>query len=301
MTSYKPSLKLSQFKKAKRDLTEEQMQDAIKKASARYMEPEILHDVKIAGVVKDSVKINANNPTWVQFGLTFENSASEIANMYFMVPLTSDITFTGKSGSQTTMPLANYGNFLQCMGLQGMSNAFVDRLIETDCEALNDLIGFQLRYIAKWNKKKLHGQYDNEQQAWFLVDYRGQLVSEEPYQLPGKDEVESPEQRWAEMVTAAQELGFAFENSANGQILPNPSIVNPLAQLGISLSSDKDAIEAAHMQSKPKATVPSLKPKVGVVKPKPALKPVTPPPPTPEEEEEEYDPEEFDQVEEVEG
>ena len=313
MAAYKPSLNMSQFKKIKREHNEEELQAAIQKASARYMEPEILHDVKVAGIIKDSVKFNENNPTWLQFGLIFENAAGEVANQYFMIPCGGELNFTGRTGNVTAMPLANYGNFLQCMGLFGMGTVLVDRIIETNCEVLEGLIGFQLRYIAKWNKKKLHAQYDSEQQAWFLVDYKGQLMREEPFQLPSKDEVETPEQRWAELVVAAQEEGFAFESSANGQILPAPGIVNPIAQLGINpAGNDRAAIKAAHEQSVPKTQVakPTTKAATGVAKPKLGLlkkTPTPPPAPEPEEEEEaetgegEFDSTEFDQEQEVDG
>lgn len=296
MSDYKPKLSMAQFKKVKREYTEEQMNDEIRRASARFMEPEVMHDVKIAGIVKDSVKFNETNPTWLQVGFILENAAGEIANHYIMVPCGPNVEFISRTGKPTAMPLANYGHFLTVLGLVEYKMAIIDKIIQTDCEALNGFIGFQLRYIAKWNKKKVHPQFDQSDNCWRLVDAQGRIADEDPFQIPSRDEVEKPEDRWAEMALRAQELGLGFETQATGMLMANPQIVNPINQLGLIkvAASNAAAIEKAHAQSAPKVATIAKK---AVAKTQVAAKKTPPPPPVEEEVEEEEEEVEFEEDE----
>lgn len=289
-----PSLNLAQFKKTKRDFDNDAIEEAMKKASQRRMQPGIMHDVKITGVREGSMKMHETNPTWMQWAWTFENSAGESAMMTFLAPLGQSMDFIARTtGKSTIFPLASFGKMLTALGLSEHRIEFLDRIVETNGSVLSDAVGFQCRMILKWNKKKCHPIYDNDKQAWFLADYQDLLITEQPFAVPAADEVENSNERWAEMAQYCADEGLQFEVGPSPEILINDAIVNPLEQIGIG-KRRPSATAAGRASNRPGTKSPLLREKL---KPK-----APPPPPKPVEEADEiedddtdYDPGEYDE------
>lgn len=273
-------INLSKFKKTKRDYTNEDIENAIKQASMRRMEPGIMHDVKISQVKADSIKMHETNTEWIQWTWIFENAAGENGMMTFLAPLGQSNEFISKAGKPTVFPLASFGKMLTALGLADHRMEFIDRIVETDGEVLHDICGFQCRYISKWSKNKVHPLYDPDKQAWYVADHQGRLVSEEPFAIPSADEVQDSSERWAEMAQWAADNGLTLELGANPELHVLEGIINPLAQIGIGV--------------KKAAPKPGPRAKLNVMKPRPPK----PSQPVEEEEEEteetEYDPSEYE-------
>lgn len=276
-------LDLSKFRKVKREWNTADIEKAIQETEFKRMQPGIVHDVKISGVREDSVKFHANNPTWIQWMWNFENSAGESASMVFMAPIGQNYSFTTKAGKQTNFPMASFGKMLVAFGIEDYATQLSDLIISTDAKVLAEMAGFQCKMVLKWNPKKLHPMYDSEKSVYFLVDSQDRLCCEQPFVLPGRDEVENAEERYAEMIEYAAQAGMQFESSPTAEIFRNQAIVNPIAAIGLG-------VKQAPVVNKPAVTV----------KPKPNFKaaPIKPAAPAVEESEDEveseFDPSEYD-------
>jgi len=272
---------LSKFKKTKREYSNEDIEKAIKDASQRRMEPGIMHDVKIASVRPDSIKMNKTNPTWLQWSWMFENAAGENAMMTFLAPVGQSIEFISAAGKPTVFPLASFGKMLTVLGLAEHRMEFIDRIVETDGEVLYDMVGYQCRLMLKWNKKKVHPAYDQDKQAHFLHDYQDRLVTEQPFLVPSADDVENSDERWSEIAQFCSDNGLTLELGPQPELHQIEGIINPLAQIGLGVAKKPTKPAAAGLKK--------LRPNP----PKPKAKP-EPEPEEEEEEETEYDPSDYE-------
>jgi len=267
---------LAQFKKTKRNFTDEQIEDAMKKASQRRMQPGIVHDVKISIVKDDSIKMHETNPSWIQWTWIFENAAGETAMMTFLAPLGQSMEFISRAGKPTVFPLASFGKMLTAVGLADHRLEFLDRIVDSEAQVLHDICGFQCRMILKWSKNKVHPHYDNDKGAWYIVDAQDRMFTETPFAVPSSDEVQDSTERWAEMAQYCADNGVSLELGPNAEILPIEGISNPLAQIGIGV------------KKKAPTTIPQKRPQL---RPLPGKQP---PAPTETEEDSEYDPSEYE-------
>jgi hypothetical protein len=84
--------------------------------------------------------------------------------------------------------------------------------------------------MLRWPQGACHAEYDNNTSAYFLCDSANNRLHPEPFKLKKQEEGESYNERFAEMIVAADNLGMSFSVNPELETYLHEGIQNPVSK-----------------------------------------------------------------------